>query len=111
MKPIKRTQKGFDGTALTTHHVSQLLPQLLSGITANYSLRPDMILAMWPQIIGPKLAPMTEAASFQEGVLLVHVRNSTLYSLLQRYEKRRILQQFRDKFPTVEFKNLVFRIG
>lgn len=110
-KNNRRTPKGYDGTIVTTHRMSDILPQVLSSIGAVHSARPDLILTAWPEVIGPKLAGMTEAISFHNGVLLVKVRNSTLYSLLQQYDKIRILNNLRAKFPQVEFKAVTFRIG
>lgn len=110
-KSIRRTPKGYDGTGLTTHRVSDLLSQVMSQIGDAYQDRPDLILAAWPDIIGQKLAPMAQAVSFVDGVLSVKVKNSTLHSLLSQKDKLRILNSLRQKFPKVEIKNVVFRIG
>jgi Dna[CI] antecedent, DciA len=91
--------------------MTDLLPCVLAKIGEVYQQRSDLILAMWPDIIGPKLAPMTQAISFSDGVLLVKVKNSTLHSLLNQNEKFRLLSLLRKKFPNVEIKNICFRIG
>jgi len=91
--------------------MSDLLTHVLSAIGANQSFRPDLILASWPEVIGAKLAPMTEAVSFEKGVLLIKVKNSTLYSLLHKYERAKILNKLKAKFPNVDFKSILFRIG
>lgn len=110
-KPYYRTPKNYDGTAVTIHRVSELLPDVLSKIGGAYQQRPDLILAAWPEIIGVQLASMTQAISFSEGVLVVKVKNSTLHSLLSRNDKPRILNSLRQKFPNVTIKTIVFRIG
>lgn len=107
----KRTPKGYDGTKLTTHRVSDLLQVVLGQIGEVYCERPDLVLAAWPEVIGAKLAPMTEALSFIDGVLVVKVRNSTLHSLLSQNDKPRIVQSLRLKFPNISIKNIVFRMG
>lgn len=107
----RRTPKNYDGTELTTHHVTDLLPSVLTRITDRYQERPDLILAVWSEIIGPQLAPMTQAVSFVDEVLTVKVRNSTLHSLLTQHDKPRILGILRQKFPKISIKNVVFRIG
>jgi Dna[CI] antecedent, DciA len=107
----KRTPKNYDGTGVTTHRVSDLLSKVLSKIGDSYKDRPDIILASWPDVIGQKLAPMTEAVSFKDGILTVKVKNSTLHSLLTQYDKPRILNSLRHKFPSADVKNVVFRIG
>lgn len=68
-------------------------------------------MAAWPEVVGAKLATMTRAVSFVEGVLLVKVSNSSLHSLLFRYEKGPLLRRLRQKFPAVSITDIVFRIG
>lgn len=110
-KTAPRTPKNYDGTGVTTHRVSDLLPVVLSQISETYKDRPDLILAAWPEIIGSKLAAMTQAVSFHEGILTVKVKNSTLHSLLSRHDKYRILAALRQKFSNIYIQNIVFRIG
>lgn len=100
-----------EGSDLTNKQMKDLLPKVLGKIGAIYRDRPDLILAAWPQIIGEKLALMTKAISFDNGILVVKVSNSTLYSLVSQHERRRLLKSLRDKFPSVEIKNIHFRIG
>ncbi|OJU80521.1 MAG: hypothetical protein BGO10_05955 [Chlamydia sp. 32-24] len=108
---FRRTPKFYDGTELTSRTVSQLLPGILEKIGEVYQDRPDLILASWPDIIGSKLAPMTKAISFKEGVLTIKVKNSSLHSLLSQYEKKRLLKLLQEKFPKVPIINILFRIG
>ncbi len=106
-----RTPRQYDGTEVTTHRMTDLLPPILAKIGEGYQQRSDLILALWPEIIGPKLAAMTRATSFVEGVLLVKVKNSTLHSLLSQNDKHRLLHLLRQKFPHVEIKTICFRMG
>lgn len=110
-KTYRRTSKNHDGTETTTRHLNHLLPVVLSKVSQVHQERPDLILASWPEVIGSKLAQMTEAVSFIEGVLLVKVKNSTLHSLLSHHEKTRLLNNLRYKFPNVSIKTIQFRIG
>ncbi len=110
-KAIQRTPKNYDGTKVTTHQMSDLLPVVLEKISEMYKDRPDLVLAAWPQVVGPKLANMTTAVSFQEEILTIKVKNSTLHSLLSQYDKPRILSALRAKFPTLKIKNVYFRKG
>jgi hypothetical protein len=111
MKPKQRTPRNYDGTQVTTHRMADLLPQVLSALSEVQHYRPDLVLAAWPEVIGAKLAGMTEALSFVDGVLLVKVKNSTLYSLLNQYERPRILRNLQAKFPSVRFEKIIFRVG
>lgn len=90
--------------------LQRLLPQVLEEIGKAQKLRPDLILAAWPEVIGSKLAPMTRAVTFEAGVLYVKVKNAPLNSLLVQ-EKFRLLQGLQKKFPNVEIRNIIFRIG
>jgi hypothetical protein len=106
-----RIPRYYDGIEPTSREIKKLLPSLLGKIGCQQALRPDLILAAWPEVIGPRLAPYTEAVSFQDGFLKVRVKNSTLYSLLAQHEKKRLLKSLQEKFPSVTIKNLIFRIG
>ncbi len=100
-----------EGTEQTNKQLKELLPKVLGSIGALHRDRPDLILAAWPQIIGDKLAPMAKAFAFEKGVLSVKVSNSTLYSLLSQHERGRLIKRLREKFPSVEIKNIHFRLG
>lgn len=110
-KSFRRTPKNYDGTQVTTHHVSALLTSALAGIGEVYQDQPGLIVAAWPALVGPQLASMSQAVQFHEGTLRVKVNNSPLYSLLSLREKPRLLQALRTQFPKVEIKNITFRIG
>ena len=111
IKKAKRTPRNYRGSALTTHHLSDLLDHALVFIDEKYQERPDLIVAAWPEVIGPKLAGMTRALSFVEGELTVAVKNSTLYSLLNQHERPRLLKELRQRFSKVEIKAITFRIA
>lgn len=100
-----------NGSKLTNKHLQDLLPKALCSIGAMHRDRPDLVLASWPELIGEKLASMTAAVSFENGVLYVKVGNSTLYSLLAQHERGRLLKSLREKFPSIEIKNIHFRMG
>lgn len=108
---IRRTPKNYDGTEVTTHRVSELLSSVLSHIGEAYAERPDMVMASWPEVVGAQLAPMTQVVSFVEGVLVVKVKNSTLYSLLSLHDRSRILNDLRQRFPRITIKSIIFRLG
>jgi hypothetical protein len=106
-----RKSKNYDGPGVTNTLVSDLLTKALSRIGHSYQGRPDLILAAWPDLVGQKLAVMTEAVSFQDGILNVKVKNSTLYSLLNQNDKPRLLNLLRKQFPKVLIRTIVFRMG
>jgi hypothetical protein len=98
-------------SVLTNKQLKDLLPKVLGQIGALHRDRPDLILAAWPQIIGEKLASMARAVSFEKGILVVKVSNSTLYSLLSQSERGKLLKSLRGKFPSAGIKNIFFRMG
>lgn len=95
----------------TGKKLRELLPKVLSEISKSYQERPDLVLAAWSEVIGEKMAPMTQAVSFCEGILKVLVKNSALYSLLVQHEKGRLLKELRKRFPNSPINNIIFRIG
>lgn len=107
----KRTPRNYEGIIPTGKPIAELLPAILRKMGHAFEIRADLILAAWADVIGEKMAPMTQAVSFQEGILTVKVKNSTLLSLLTQHEKPRLLQSLREKFPTVKFMNINFRMG
>lgn len=107
----KRLPRHYDGPLPTSRHIRQLLPRLLEDIGRKVDDRPDLILAAWPEVVGAELAPMARAVSFIEGVLTVHVSNSTLYSLLSQNDKPRLIKNLRDRFPNTMIKTIWFRLG
>lgn len=106
-----RIPQNYNGTQPTSRHVSALLAAELTKLSGKCQARPDLLLAAWPEIIGPKHAAMTQAISFFEGILTVKVKNSTLHSLLSRHDKHRILVVLKQRFPKANIQNIVFRIA
>ena len=102
---------GRNRTAPTSRHLKHLLPKFLKAIGKRHEERPDLILAAWETLIGPRLAPMTKAVSFIDGFLNVKVRNSSLLSLLAQHERKRLLKELRQKFPNATIRNIRFFIG
>lgn len=96
---------------LTNKHLKDLLPNALHEIESRRAERPDQILEGWGQVIDEKWRPMTQAISFEKGSLVVKVKNAALYSVLVQQEKEKLLSKLQNKFPEVEIKKIIFRIG
>lgn len=107
----RRNHKFYDGTRLTNFTLKGLLPQVLGSVFSKYNLRPDLLFAAWEELIGPSFKEMTEPVSFIDGILIVKVKNSTLYSLLQMHERNRLTKLLQEKFPESQIKTIQFRIG
>ncbi len=107
----RRNPRNYDGTDNTQHHIKDLTLEMKGRLFTSYQQRPDLLLISWPEVIGPKLAPMTEALSFADGVLTVRVKNASLYSLLHSYERPKLLSALQKRFPKTNIKTIQFRIG
>jgi hypothetical protein len=107
----QRLPRDYNGTHLTSRHLSDVIPAVLAKVSEAHQDRPDMVLAAWPAIIGNELAEMAQAVSFSNGILRVRVNNSTLLSLLSQRDKPKILAALRQKFPLLSIRNIVFCTG
>ena len=105
---MRRTPRNFDGTSTTGKSISDLLPSALKEIREKAGQQTEEIFHFWQELIGEKMGPLTEPISFEEGVLTVKVKSSTLYSLLCYHERPRLMKRLQEKFS---IRNLVFRIG
>lgn len=110
-RSYRRTPKNYQGIAPTSHHLQDILPAVLGKVGEAYKERPDLIMAAWNQVIGPQLAGMTEPVSFVDGVLVVRVKNSSLYALMRQYERPKLVRKLRERFPQTLIKNIIFRAG
>lgn len=108
---MKRTPKNYDGIKPTGRKIGDLLTEILTDLSGKFNDQPHLVLEAWPQIVGKRIAKMTRAVSFDDGVLKVFVKNSTLLSLLIEHEKHRLLASFQKRFPKVKFQDIFFKIG
>jgi hypothetical protein len=111
-KGYYRNSFGYDGTKPTSRRLQDLLPQVLRSLQGKYNTQPKLLLEAWADIIGETLAPLTKASRFEDGVLHVNVKNSTLLSLLHSpQDKQKIIEAIRQALPGIMIRNIVFRIG
>lgn len=88
--------------------MTDLLPNIMSEIEKKNTDPREAIFLFWKELMGEKMAPMTEVISFKDGILTVKVKNSTLYSLLQQHEKPRLKARLQEKFS---IRDIMFRVG
>lgn len=106
-----RKSKSYDGTEITSKALKDLLPTVFRGLQKSYVSCFQSIVAVWPNLVGTQTAISTTPTSLQEGILTVVVRNSTLYCLLSRYEKMKIIKQIKNQFPKSDINDIIFRMG
>ncbi len=103
-----RTPRNYSGTENPVKKMTDLLPDVMSDLGRNVKDPREEIYQFWKDLIGEKMAPLTEPVSFVDGVLTVKVKSSTLYSLLVAHERPRLLSRLQEKFS---IRNLNFRMG
>lgn len=103
-----RTPRNYAGVRNPVKKMADLLPDLLADLGRKSKDPKEAVFRFWVDLIGEKMAPLTEPVSLVDGVLTVKVKNSTLYSLLVTHERSRLLGRLQEKFS---IRNLVFRVG
>lgn len=103
-----RTPRNYRGIENPTKKMADLLPEMLIDLSKRAADPREEVFRFWKELIGEKMAPMTEPISFENGVLTVKVKSSTLYSLLVTHERPRLMARLQEKFS---IRNLVFRVG
>lgn len=88
--------------------MAELLPEMLSDLGRKVKDPREEVFRFWRELMGEKMAPLTEPVSFVDGVLTVKVKSSTLYSLLVAHEKPRLLRRLQEKFS---IRDLTIRVG
>lgn len=102
----------FSSTAPTSKHLGDLAQAYLNEIGKKVGTNPRLVLGLWSEIVGAHIAPMTKATRFENSVLYVLVRNSTLLSLLHRKDdKERLVRAFQSRAPGINISDIVFRLG
>lgn len=110
-KSLKRTPRNYRGASSPHKELKRILPQVLQGIEKKAFSNDQLIIDSWPLIIGEKLSRLTQAISFEQGVLQVVVKSHTLYSLLVQHERVKLIKLYQEKFPQSLVKNIYFKMG
>jgi hypothetical protein len=103
-----RTPRNYKGVENPAKKMADLLPDMLAEVGRKRGDRSEEIFSFWKELMGEKMAPLTEPISFADGILTVKVKSSTLYSLLVTQERPRLLGRLQEKFS---IRNLAFRAG
>lgn len=98
--------------AVTTVRLNDILKKYICNLSAKCALKPDLVVQMWAHVVGPQIAQMTRATRFENGVLFVSVKNSTLLSILSsQNDKKRLMHEIISRIPSVGLKDILFRFG
>lgn len=96
------------GKKMSFKHVKDILPSVLEGFKKEDFFKVKKVFA---NVVGEKIFKMLKITSFEKGILVVSIENSTLYSLIKRYGKTNILKRMQKKFSKEIIKNIIYKIG
>jgi hypothetical protein len=108
---LKRCPRNYYGKEFPHKNIRSILPKIVDKIEKKACSKDKVIVDFWPKIVGEKLARLTKATSFEEGVLHVIVKSNTLYSLLVQHERKKLIKLYQEKFPHAFIKNIYFKMG
>jgi predicted nucleic acid-binding Zn ribbon protein len=93
----------------TTQHLADIARTYLADLEKRMHQNPQEILPLWAQVAG-EAGRMTQAKRFENGVLYVSVKNSTVLSMLHQ-KKAALLSALRKKCPGIQLLDIMFRFG
>lgn len=108
---LKRTPRNYSGKEFPFKDLRSVLPQIVDRIEKKACSKDQLIVDAWPAVVGEKLAEYTQATAFNEGMIHVTVKSSTLYSLLVQHERKKLTKLYQKKFPHAYIKNIYFQMG
>jgi predicted nucleic acid-binding Zn ribbon protein len=127
MKGKKAARTGVDGPSSTTHspltthhsafttHQPEQLGNILGRLFAarGWGRQQDRLRLeeTWAETVGSSLAGHTRVGGLRKGTLEIIVDNPILLQELAHYQKRRLLEQLRQRLPDVSIHDLRFRAG
>jgi predicted nucleic acid-binding Zn ribbon protein len=89
--------------------ISAVLPGILKKLGLEEKAADANLGGVWKDSVGPSVASHTKAVGLQNGCLLVAVDTPIWKMEMERYYKKKILNQLRQKDPRI--KNIRFHIG
>jgi predicted nucleic acid-binding Zn ribbon protein len=93
----------------------ELLGEILGRLFAarGWGRRQDRLRLeeAWSEVVGVEEAKHTRVGGIRRGVLEVMVDNAVLLQELAHYQKRRLLEQLRNRLPGLTLTELRFRSG
>jgi hypothetical protein len=108
----KYVSSQYDKPTKTSLHLKHLARQYLTSLEKRVQEKPREVLECWAKIVQAPYASLTRAIKFEDGVLHVAVRHSTLLSILHSPpEKERLLKALLRQVPDAKIRDIVFRIG
>lgn len=104
---MSRFLRGFN-TATKTKEMKNLTLNFLKDIKKRRSFDIEKVLE---DVIGKEAFSMVEILSLKDSILMLRIKNSTLYSIFSNYERDKILRKIQKKLSKDIIKNIIFKIG
>jgi predicted nucleic acid-binding Zn ribbon protein len=91
--------------------IGGILSRVLRQAGLEESLENSRILKLWSSAVGRSVAAHASPRSFRLGKLLVTVDSSAWHAELERYFKKKIIENLNQKLGKPLIKSLAFRVG
>jgi len=89
-------------------NIGTVLETLISELGIEKKIKGHQVVALWEEIVGEKIAKVTEAHKVDDGVLFVKVKNSAWRNELTM-KKLEIIKMINDKVKRNTVSDIVFR--
>jgi len=95
------------------HHkkLQPLIDQFMKKLDQQRGQSAKDLIENWNEIVGQHIADFTTPLFLKNKIFYVAVKNASVYSLLNTYEKKRLLQIIRKTFPHLSILQIVFKMG
>jgi predicted nucleic acid-binding Zn ribbon protein len=104
--PLPARAARTKGTSL-----AELLPGVVAQMGLEQRVQQQMILEVWPKVVGPAIAKHAQPTQLHRGVLTISVANSVWLYELSRNHKETILEKLTQRLNPSPIKEIQFRAG
>jgi predicted nucleic acid-binding Zn ribbon protein len=80
-----------------------------SGI--EFLLKNQKVCNAWQKVVGQEIAPQTQVAGFDKGVLVIEVASSSLYAELSNFHLRALVEAMQREMKNKKVRKIKLRLG
>lgn len=91
--------------------LKELLPAILRGLRRDRTGALGRVRAVWPAVIGEKLAARTRVAALEGGVLTVEVASAAVKHHLATFAGEGVLARLGEALPELRIRAVRYRVG
>lgn len=89
--------------------IGEILRDFLETSGLSSKLKHMEVYDAWEEVVGPGICPHTRVAGFAHHKLYIDVDSSAHMHELQNFLKKSLLEDLREKLPSILIQDLVFR--